>query len=112
MVAATRYLMALVPWERLKTWAKALIDKAPAIVAVLLFGVPLAAMEFGSFISVVLMALGHVIVGALLYALMKIIGVSLVAVIFELTRERLMRLGWFAILYIGNSRISRIRRDN
>ena len=99
MVAAVEFIAARVPWAPLKARARDLINRAPAIVAVLLFGVPLAAMEFGSFISVVLMALGHVIVGALMYALMKLLGVSLVAVIYDLTREKLMTLGWFVILH-------------
>jgi hypothetical protein len=37
--------------------------------------------------------------GAALYVVMKIFGLCLVPVIFELTREKLLALPWFAFLY-------------
>ncbi len=60
---------------------------------------PLLVAEGGSFVSVVLMATGHVFVGMALYVAMKIFGLFLVPVIFEITREKLLALRWFAYLY-------------
>jgi hypothetical protein len=82
-----------------KAVATRFINRMPALFSVLLFGVPLVVSEVGSFLSVVSIALGHIVVGALAYCGMKLIGIGLVAVIFDITREKLMTLPWFVVLY-------------
>jgi hypothetical protein len=99
MVAAARAVAAFIPWTRFQTWARGVIKGLPAIVAVLLLGVPLFVSEFGAFISVVLMATGHLLIGAAMYIALKILGVGLIPVIFDITREKLMTLPWFVFLY-------------
>jgi hypothetical protein len=99
LVAFARFLAGLLPWAAFRDWARIQINRAPAIFAVLLFGIPLAVAEGGSFISVVMMATGHVFAGVALYIGMKIFGLLLIPVIFELTREKLLALPWFAWCY-------------
>ncbi len=99
LVAFARLLAALLPWERFRDAARRFVNQAPALFAVLLFGIPLAVSEGGAFVSVVMMATGHVFAGAALYIGMKIFGLVLVPVIFEITREKLLALRWFAYLY-------------
>jgi hypothetical protein len=99
LVALARWIAAKIPWERMRRAAKRVINRLPAIVAVLLFGVPVIVMELGSFFSVVAIAFGHVILGAIGYAVLKLCGVSLIAVIYDLTREKLMSLAWFVWLH-------------
>ncbi len=110
MVAAVKWCAGWIPWARFKAASQRFVNRMPAILAVLLFGVPLVVSEFGSFLSVVAIALGHVVMGTLAYIGMKIIGVGLVAVIFDITREKLMTLPWFVVLYdkFVRSTISRI----
>jgi hypothetical protein len=88
-----------IPWARIKRGAQDFINRMPAAFAVLLFGVPVVVMELGSFFSVVAIALGHVVLGCICYALLKLLGVSLIAVIYDLTQQKLMTLGWFVWLY-------------
>ena len=99
MVAAARVVAAFIPWTRFQIWARGVVNGLPAIVAVLLFGVPLIVSEFGAFISVVMMATGHLLIGSTMYIALKIVGVSLIPVIFDITREKLMTLPWFVFLY-------------
>jgi hypothetical protein len=99
LVALARALSELLPWVRFRDAARRGIARAPAVVAVLLFGVPLAVSEVGAFISVVTMATGHLFAGMALYVLMKIFGLVLVPIIFEITREKLMTLPWFVWAY-------------
>ena len=94
--ALARRISTLLPWERFRNAARRALAQAPAFVSVALFGVPVAVSEFGSFLSVVLMATGHVLAGIALYLGMKALGLVLVPVIFEITRERLLGLPWFA----------------
>jgi hypothetical protein len=100
MVAAVKWCAAWIPWARFKAASQRFVNRMPAIFAVLLFGVPLVVSEFGSFLSVVAIAFGHVVMGTLAYIGMKIIGIGLVAVIFDITREKLMALPWFVVLYV------------
>jgi hypothetical protein len=99
LVALARLLSAWIPWERFRDAARRTVNRAPSIFAVMLFGVPLLVSEFGAFISVVMMATGHVFAGMALYVAMKIFGLFLVPVIFEITREKLLALPWFAYGY-------------
>ena len=64
-----------------------------------LFGVPFVLVEVGSLGCMILIAIGHVIAGAILYVALKIFGLGLVAVIFDLTRDKLLTMPWFAIVY-------------
>jgi hypothetical protein len=99
VVAMARRIAALIPWEAFKAAVKRLLDRLPPAVALLAFGVPFLVAELGSLISVVLVALGHVVAGAVGYAVMKFLGLGLVAAIFDLTRDKLLTMPWFAFLY-------------
>lgn len=99
LVAIAQFVATLVPWQRFRDAARRYVNRAPAFVSVALFGVPLVVSEFGAFVSVVTMATGHLFAGFALYVGMKIFGLFLVPVIFEITRERLMALPWFSYLY-------------
>jgi hypothetical protein len=99
MAAAFRWLAAQIPWARYKAGAQRAINRMPAFVSVLLFGVPVVVSEAGSAVSVVIFALGHFVTGVLLYIAMKIVLLTLVAVIYDLTHEKLMTLPWFVVLH-------------
>lgn len=99
LVALATLIAAVLPWAQFRDASRRVVIRLPAVFAVLLFGIPLFVSEFGAFISVVMMATGHVFMGVALYIGMKIFGLFLVPVIFEITREKLLALPWFAYLY-------------
>ncbi len=99
VVGLGRRIAALIPWEAFKAAVKRLLDRLPAPVSLLAFGLPFVVAEVGSFISVVFVAMGHVVAGAVGYAAMKILGLGLVAAIFDLTRDKLLTMPWFAYVY-------------
>jgi hypothetical protein len=111
LVAAFTWLARHIPWQRIRRATIDIINRLPAIFAVLLFGVPFVAMEAGCAVAVVLIALGHVIIGTILYGLLKLFGVSLIALIYDLTREKLMTLGWFVWLYERFERLHALARE-
>jgi hypothetical protein len=98
-VAAVRALARLIPWDAFKAEVQRQVNRMPALVALVLFGVPFLVNEFGSLFCVILMATGHFLSGAVGYVLIKVVGLGLLAVIFELTREKLMTLPWFVFAY-------------
>ena len=97
--AALRAFVALIPWTQLKARIAAVIDLLPAPAALLLFVIPLVFVEAMSFFSVVLFATGHFILGAAAYIGIKILGLGLVAAIFDLTRDKLMTMPAFVYCY-------------
>jgi len=99
LVVFAGFVASLLPWEQFRDESRRFVGRMPAIFSVLLFGVPLVVSEGGAFVSVVMMATGHVVMGMALYVGMKIFGLLLVPVIFEITREKLLALRWFAYLY-------------
>jgi hypothetical protein len=92
IVAAVRALARLIPWNAFKAEVQRQVNRMPAMVALVLFGVPFL-------VNVILMATGHFLSGAVGYILIKVVGLGLLAVIFELTREKLMTLPWFVVAY-------------
>jgi hypothetical protein len=98
-VAAARWIATLFPWEAFKAAFARLIEPLPAWIALLIFGVPFVVSELGSFVCVVLTATGHVVAGVVGYIAFKAIGLSLVAVIFDLTRDKLLTMPWFVVVY-------------
>ena len=99
VVAAARSAAELIPWTEFKTAVARLLDRLPAPAALLLYGVPLVVSELGSLVSLALAALGHVVAGAVGYAAMKILGLGLVAAIFDLTRDKLLTMPGFVFVY-------------
>ena len=99
-VALGRQVIALIPWARLKARIAAFIAIMPAPVALVIFLIPLAIVEPFKIISLWLMAVGHPILGALGWIAMQFAGVGLVAVAFDLTREKLLSMPWFVWVYV------------
>ncbi len=99
LVAAERWISDRIPWAEFRDRARKKFNQWPAIVSVLVFGLPFLIVEFGSTLSVILIALGRVVVGVALYIFLKLALLTVVAVVFDLTRDKLMTLPWFVFIY-------------
>src|SRR5260370_16474445 len=98
-VALGRQIIALIPWARLKARIAAFIAIMPAPVALVIFLIPLVIVEPFKIISLWLVAVGHPILGILGWIAMQFAGVGLVAVAFDLTRDKLLSMPWFVWVY-------------
>jgi hypothetical protein len=99
LVAVARWIEDRLPWAEFRERARAQFKRWPAIVSVLAFGLPFVFAEVGSTVSIVLIALGHVLMGVALYLLLKLALLTIVAVVFDLTKDKLMTLPWFVFIY-------------
>ncbi len=99
VVAVGRRLFALIPWGAIKATLARLIDRLPVWVTLLMFGIPFVVAETGAFVCVVIAATGHVLVGGVGYVVVKVVGFGLVVPIFDLTRDKLLTMPWFAAVY-------------
>ena len=99
IVALAVRVAALVHWSRIRAALMRIIDPLPVWVALLLFGVPFVVAEGGAFVCVLVAATGHIVVGAVGYTAIKVVGFGLLAPIFDLTKPKLMTLPWFVYVY-------------
>ena len=98
-IAAGRWILALVPWLALRTHIIRWVDRLPIFVVVLIYGVPFAIVEPLKGVFLWMMATGHFVSGLISLILLETFGVAFLAVVFDLTRQRLLTLRWFAWLY-------------
>ncbi len=98
-IAIGRLVVGLIPWTRFKEAFVALVDRLPMPIVLLIFLVPLGIVEPLLTLSVVAMAMGYFVFGLIAYLSVKVLGFGLVAVIFDLTKHRLLTVPWFAWVY-------------
>jgi len=99
VVAAGSRLLALVPWTAFRAALVRLVNRMPVWAALLMFGIPFVVAETGAFVCVVIAATGHVVAGATGYVVVKVFSFGLVVPIFDLTREKLLTMPWFAVVH-------------
>jgi hypothetical protein len=98
-IALGRRIVALVPWEALKARIAKLVARLPAPVVLVIFIIPVAIIEPMQTVCVYLTARGHLFLGIIGFITLKFIGLGLIAVMFDLTREKLLSMPWFAWVY-------------
>ncbi|MGP1630503.1 MAG: hypothetical protein ACTS5V_11235 [Giesbergeria sp.] len=80
-------------------WIEAWVRTLPPWAALCAFGAPTLALLPVKLLALWAIGNGHVVAGALVVVVAKIVGTAVVARLFTLTQPALMRLGWFAHLY-------------
>lgn len=98
-VFVARGLVALIPWTELKARIMVWINRLPILIVLIIYGIPFLIVEPLKVVLVWLMATGHFAAGVVGLILLESFGVGLLAIIFDLTRQRLLQLPWFAWLY-------------
>jgi len=98
-VALGRRLVALLPWEAFKADVRRGVDKLPAPAALLVFLIPVAIVEPLKIVCLGLFAHHHYVLGILGFVALKFIGLGLIAFVFDLTREKLLSMPWFVVVY-------------
>jgi hypothetical protein len=97
--AIGRTLAGFVPWERFKQAFAVLIDRLPAPFVLLIFLVPFLIVEPLLVVATVAIAMGYVVSGAIAWIVLKLLAVSLLPAIFDLTQHKLMTMPWFVRVY-------------
>jgi hypothetical protein len=98
-IALGRWAVGLLPWRDFKAAVARLITRLPPYGALLLFAIPVAVVEPLKIIAIDQIAHGHYLSGVAAFLLLKFLGLGLIAFIFDLTREKLLAIGWFSRFY-------------
>ncbi len=96
--ALTR-LAALIPFEAFKRGLARMVERLPAPIVLLIFLVPLGVVEPMKVLGVWLIAVNHAILGFSVFMGGQVAGVGVTAFMFEMTREKLLTMGWFERFY-------------
>jgi hypothetical protein len=98
-IALGRWAVDLLPWRQFKEYVVGLIERLPPYGALPLFLIPLVVIEPLKFVAITQIAHGHFLRGLFTFVVLKFVGVGLIAFIFDLTREKLLAIDWFARFY-------------
>ncbi len=98
-IALGRWLVGLLPWQEIKDLVARLIGRLPPYGALPLFLIPVIVIEPLKIVAIRALAHGHFVKGVLAFIALKFIGVALIAFVFDLTRDKLLSIGWFARFY-------------
>ena len=93
------WVIDLLPLERVKKACRNFLEWLPAYPTLLLFLVPLIATEPLKFLSYWLLAKHQWMAGSALYLGVDILRLGLVSFVFGVSRDKLLSIGWFKVLY-------------
>ncbi len=97
--AAIAWLVDALPLAWLKQALRRFLEWLPAYPTLLLFLVPLLATEPLKFFSYWLLAKRQWLAGVALYVSIELLRLALVSFVFGISRDKLMSIGWFRVLY-------------
>lgn len=92
-------LAALIPFEAFKQALARGLERLPAPIVLVVFLIPLGIIEPFKFLGLWLIAHHHFILGILAFVAAKFAGLGVMAFLFEMTRTKLLSMGWFAQFY-------------
>ncbi|CAH1659450.1 hypothetical protein [Chelatococcus asaccharovorans] len=92
-------IVGLLPWAEWTKALAALIDRLPPPAVAALFILPASLLLPVKFLALWLLANEHWFMAVGLLLLAKMLGLGVTAYLFELCREKLLQLPWFAWLY-------------
>jgi hypothetical protein len=99
LIALARLVVQRIPWSKVKQAFAVLVDRLPAPLVLLIFLVPFLIVEPLLFVATVAIAMGYVVLGAIAWIVLKLLAISLIPAIFDLTEHRLMTMPWFVWAY-------------
>ncbi len=92
-------VVALIPLPRLKQWLAACVEHLSPPLTLIVFAVPLVVLLPLNFFAAWLLAKAYFVSATMLIVFHKILGVGIVAFVFDVTRDKLLQMTWFRRLY-------------
>ena len=97
--AGWRRIGEWIPFADIKAAVARFVSALPPYAALVLFAIPGILVLPFKLAGLWLIAHGHIIAGGAVFFAAKVASVGVAAFLFELTRDKLMTLGWFARVY-------------
>ena len=93
------WFVALIPLRAFKQWLAERVDTLSPAMTLIVFIVPVIPLFPLKLVGLWLLAHEHWISAILTIIFAKFLGVGVAAFIFDVTREKLLEMGWFETLY-------------
>ena len=93
------WAVKLIPLDRLKARLARLIGNLPPWATLFVFAVPFVAMLPLKFLEIYFLTTGNWIGAVVVILFVKLFGLGITAFIFDITRDKLLRMPWFRRLY-------------
>ena len=93
------WLVAWIPWARLKVQVTAAIEHLPPYATLLVFLVPVILLLPLKFLGLWMLAHGLWLGAVATLGLAKVVSLGVTAFIFDITRPKLLQIGWFRWFY-------------
>ncbi|HEY0331463.1 MAG TPA: hypothetical protein VGC77_20480 [Rhodopseudomonas sp.] len=92
-------IVALIPLRQLKAWLAERISTLSPAMTLPVFLVPVAPLYPLKLFALALIAQGHLMAGLGIFLFLQVVGLGMVAFIFDVTKPKLLQLRWFAAVY-------------
>jgi hypothetical protein len=92
-------IVNVIPWQRLKAQLAQLVDRLPPWASLIVFVVPLIVLFPLKLIEVWLFVHKQWIGAIMTLVLAKLVGLGVTAFVFDVTRAKLLQIGWFRAMY-------------
>ncbi len=92
-------IVALIPLPRLKAWFADRVEHLSPGLTLIVFAVPVVVLFPLNLIAAWLLAHKYFVGATALIVLHKVLGVGIVAFVFDVTRDKLLQMDWFRRLY-------------
>jgi hypothetical protein len=92
-------IVNVIPWRRLKVWLARLVDRLPPWASVVVFVIPLIVLLPLKFVEVWFFVHKDWVGVVATLILAKLLGLGVTAFVFDVTRAKLLQIGWFHGLY-------------
>ncbi|MDF3811611.1 hypothetical protein [Rhodopseudomonas sp. BAL398] len=92
-------IVAQIPLRQLKSWLTLRIERLSPRLALTVFLVPLLPLYPLKLFALALLARGQMIGGLAIFGFAQIVGLGVIAFIFDVTKPKLLQLRWFAATY-------------
>jgi hypothetical protein len=93
------WIVARIPLRAVKASIAGTVRKLPPAATLVVFVVPVAMLFPFKLLGLWLLAHKHWIAASIVLILAKLVGVAITAFVFEVTKPKLLKLGWFRWLY-------------
>jgi len=93
------WVVARLPWREFKAKVAAAIEHLPPAATFLVFIVPIVLLLPLKFLGLWLLSRGAWLGALVVLGIAKVVSLGVTAFIFDLTRPKLLQLGWFRWLY-------------
>ncbi|GLI91719.1 hypothetical protein [Methylocystis echinoides] len=94
-----RQLERLLGLERFESWLKARVEPLSPQMTLALFAIPMIGVLPFKLAAVALLGQGHVVTGIIFIFLVKSLTLGVEAFLFDICRDKLLQMAWFARLY-------------